>query len=229
MTYLKEFFFHYYNILIYRRKEYTIVENEYIKVNKFLDSYYVKNKNVYIIFCNENCLNNVYNYTVFNKRINIYILRIKKFNSENIEYIFNLIKNIHNDINIKFIFIHGFINSKKILKLNYLFNDNYYHVCITPFIKKIENTFFNKNYFKQFLGDEILNSKFEDIKLENFHKNLYIIFTNNFFFLRDNDINNNNIKINYCNEDTYLCMSSLILAKYYISTNEFLKKKYYLN
>jgi len=213
MTYLKEFFYHYYNILCYRRKEHTVIENQHIKINKFIDSYYVKNKNVFILFCNDNCVNNLYNYAVGDKRINIYIIRVKQYSDEQINRAIELIKNVHHGENIQYVFIHGFVLTKQLLKNKDIFQNNHYHVCITPLFRRLPTNMWISNYFKQFDGENLEKLKFEDIRLQPYHKNMHIIFNNNILFIREKEVIDNNVTISYCNTDSYLCYHSLEIAK----------------
>lgn len=210
MSYVTEYFKHCINSMYYKRKEKTIFENDDIRVNKYHDSFYVKNRNVYVILTKDTCDKNIYSYILFNKRINLYVIRIKNINKDEILKAIETIKNSHTYNRVTF--IHGFKISKFVLNTPEFFKDQHYHISITPYIKKIQNQKLNIQYIKNFLGEDA-EHEFKDIVIHNYHKNLFLISTNDVRYLRDKNYDSNKIFFIYSNSPLYLSVNSLTMAR----------------
>ena len=103
-SYFGEYIKHSFNSLNYKRKEKNIFENNNLKLNIFYDSFYIKDNKAYVILSNDFCKNNICSYSVIDKRVNIYVIKIKNYNKNDILNCINLIEKTHN----KILLIHAF-------------------------------------------------------------------------------------------------------------------------
>ena len=200
-SYISEYIKHTFNSLNYKRKEKTIINDENVKLNIFYDSFYVKQKKAFVIICLDSIVNNICSYTLLDKRVNLYVIRIKKYKIDDIKKLLNLIENTHK----KLLIIHCFKLSTYLLSENELFEkNNWYHLSITPFFNDYTHDNNIDFYFKLFFGN-IYPKLPKSINFNN-KNTIYINISNN-----DPNITNSNIK--YTESNTYLSIESLKLAK----------------
>jgi len=200
-SYISEYIKHTFNSLNYKRKEKTIINDENVKLNIFYDSFYVKQKKAFVIICLDSIVNNICSYALLDKRVNLYVIRIKKYKIDDIKKLLNLIENTHK----KLLIIHCFKLSTYLLSENELFEkNNWYHLSITPFFNDYTHDNNIDFYFKLFFGN-IFPKLPKSINFNN-KNTIYINISNN-----DPNITNSNIK--YTESNTYLSIESLKLAK----------------
>lgn len=200
-SYISEYIKHTFNSLNYKRKEKTVIEDKNVKLNIFYDSFYVKNKKALVIICMDNTINNICSYTVLDKRVNLYTIRIKNYDIKDIKKLLELIEKTHK----KLLIIHCFKLSTYLLSEKDLFdNENYYHLSITPFFNDYNHDENVDFYFKLFVGN--INTRVpKNINYKN-KNTLYINISNN----KSDEINSNII---YTKSNAYLSIESLKLAK----------------
>lgn len=205
MTCLGEYIKHSFNSLNYKRKEKNIIENENMKFNIFYDSFYVQNKNAYVVIIND-CNMNIGSYTLIDKRVNIYIIRIKKFNKVDILNSLKLINKSHP----KILIIHGFIISQKILIEKDFFKNGWSHICITPYLIK-KTTHIDNNYINLLSGEKNITECDLNLSLFEDLKNIHFISLYNDSNVKKNNLNN--IKVTYTKSNLYLSLESLNICR----------------
>lgn len=200
-SYISEYIKHTFNSLNYKRKEKTVIEDKNVKLNIFYDSFYVKNKKAFVIICLDSIVNNICSYTLLDKRVNLYVIRIKKYKIDDIKKLLNLIENTHK----KLLIIHCFKLSSYLLSENELFEkNNWHHLSITPFFNDYNHDENVDFYFKLFVGN--INMRVpKNINYKN-KNTVYINISNNKY-----DETNSNII--YTKSNAYLSIESLKLGK----------------
>lgn len=207
-SYFVEYIKHGFNSLNYKRKEKNVFENENFKLNTFYDSFYVKNNKAYVIISNDFCKNNICSYCVVDKRVNIYVIRIKKYDKNDILECINLIEKTHN----KILLIHAFKLSNIILSEQDFFKKNWTHISITPFYGNYNHSSSTNFYFNFFYGerDDIVS---KSLIINKYLKNVYLINISSNSIFENSEYINNNIKIKYTKSDLYLSLESLNIGR----------------
>jgi hypothetical protein len=205
-SYLGEYLKHSFNSLNYKRKEKNILNNDYLKLNILYDSFYVKNKIAYITISNENCMNNICSYCLIDKRINIYSIKIKNYNINEIIKVLELVEKSH----LKILIIHCFKISNLILTESNMFRDNWHHLSITPYNNNYDNKL-NYHYYFDFLCGK--TSNITNINIHDSVKNVYLINLPMNTFLENQSYKDKNIKIKYIDTDLYISLRSLIIGR----------------
>jgi len=207
-SYFGEYIKHGFNSLNYKRKEKTVFENKNLKLNTFRDSFYVENNKAHVIISNDYCKNNICSYCVIDKRVNIYIIRIKKYDKNDILKCIKLIEKKHN----KILLIHAFKLSNIILSEQDFFTNNWTHISITPFYSNYNHSSSTNFYFNFFYGerDDIAP---KSLIINKYLKNVYLINISSNSIFENDEFIDYNIKIKYTKSDIYLSLESLNIGR----------------